>query len=235
LSREFRRSSPVESRWHPRSHPHARHDVPNWIPEIAEYIELPHSPPMRARPRERVTTEYLQVDAHSPRSSEALIVEASPSRHRSRSRHHGDYEEVVERVERPRVNGISRRRAVSVHDHGRHLAPVQYIEERESDGVRTGPMVLVRPRDSDYEDSDYVRHLEEEMRLLRMERQGGIEITNQRETDLIDNRGNQEEITEVRRSERRGTVSSNLVLSTVLTYLLEPNSRIMRAMMATLT
>jgi hypothetical protein len=190
---------------------------------------------MRERPRERVTTEYLQVEAHSPRSSGALIVEASPSRHRSRSRHHEDYYEEV--VERPRVNGISRRRAVSVHDHGRHhhLAPVQYIEGRESEGVRTGSMVLARPRDSDHDTSDYIRHLEEETRLLRLERQGGIEITRQRETDFIDDRGNEEEITEIRRQERKGTVIANLAFSAVLTYFLEPNSRIMRAMMATLT
>ncbi|KAJ5426284.1 hypothetical protein N7465_001354 [Penicillium sp. CMV-2018d] len=194
LSREFRRPSPVET----------------------EYIGLSSSPPLRERPRERVTTEHLHVEA-SPRTSQALIVEASPSRHRSMSRHHADrYEEIVER---PRVHGVSRRRAVSVHDHAPRLSSaVQYIEERESDTVRTGPMVLVRPRESDHDVSDYIRDLEEETRLLRLERQGGIEITQQRETDIIDNRGNQAEVTEIRRQERS-----------------EPNSRIMRAMMATLT
>ncbi|CRL26666.1 unnamed protein product [Penicillium camemberti] len=194
LSREFRRPSPVET----------------------EYIGLSSSPPLRERPRERVTTEHLRVEA-SPRTSQAFIVEASPSRHRSRSRHHVDqYEEIVER---PRVRGVSRRRAVSVHDHAPRLSSaVQYIGERESDPVRTGPMVLVRPRESDHDVSDYIRDLEEETRLLRLERQGGIEITQQRETDIIDNRGNQAEVTEIRRQERS-----------------EPNSRIMRAMMATLT
>ncbi|CAI7661285.1 unnamed protein product [Penicillium glandicola] len=194
LSREFRRPAPVET----------------------EYIGLSPSPPPRERPREQVTTEYLRVEA-SPRTSQAFIVEASPARHRSQSRHHvSQYEEVVER---PRVRGVSRRRAVSVHDHGpRLLSPVQYIEGREPDAVRTGSMVLVRPRESDHDVSDYIRDLEEETRLLRLERQGGIEITRQRETDIIDDRGNQEEITEIRRQERT-----------------EPNSRIMRAMMATLT
>ncbi|KGO77696.1 hypothetical protein PITC_071790 [Penicillium italicum] len=195
LSREFRRPAPVET----------------------EYIPLsPSPPPLREPPRERVTTELLRVDA-TPRTSQALIVEASPSRHRSRSRHHMDqYEEIVER---PRVRGVSRRRAVSVHDHGPRLSSaVQYIGERESDSVRTGPMVLVRPRESDHDASDYIRELEEETRLLRLERQGGIEITRQRETDIIDGRGNQAEVTEIRKQERS-----------------EPNSRIMRAMMATLT
>lgn len=63
-------------------------------------------------------------------------------------------------------------------------------------------MVVVRPRHSEHE--DYIHDLEEEMRLLRLERQGGIEITRQRETETIDNRGNEEEVTEIRRQERRG-------------------------------
>ncbi|KAJ5124006.1 uncharacterized protein N7515_007831 [Penicillium bovifimosum] len=201
LSREFRRPSPVQT----------------------EYLRLPESPPLR--PRERVTTEHLRVQAPSPRTThEAFIVEASPSRHRSRSRHgleYDDYEDYYEEItERPRVRAISRgpqrRRAVSVNDHGR-LAPVQYVEQRETDYSRAGPMVLVRPRDSD-DMSEYVRQLEEETRLLRLERQGGIEITRQRETDIIDSHGNEEEITEVRKQERS-----------------EPNSRLVRAMMATLT
>jgi hypothetical protein len=65
-------------------------------------------------------------------------------------------------------------------------------------------MVLVRPRESDHDMSDYIRSLEEETRLLRLERQGGIEITRQRETDIIDDKGNQEEVTEIRRQERSG-------------------------------
>lgn len=65
-------------------------------------------------------------------------------------------------------------------------------------------MVLVRPRHSDHEVADYIRDLEEETRLLRLERQGGIEITRQRETDTIDDRGNEEEVTEIRRQERKG-------------------------------
>jgi hypothetical protein len=123
-----------------------------------------------------------------------------------------DYEDYYEEItERPRVRAVSRgpqrRRAVSVNDHGGRLAPVQYIEQRDTDHVRTGPMVLVRPRDSDHDVSDYVRQLEEETRLLRLERHGGIEITRERETDIIDSQGNEEEITEVRKQERSGMVS----------------------------
>ncbi|KAJ5780285.1 hypothetical protein N7457_005445 [Penicillium paradoxum] len=201
-SREFRRPSPVES----------------------EYIAIPPSPPLR--PRERITTEHLLVEAASPRTShEAFIVEAAPSRHRSRSRRPVEhYEEVIERpvgrpVDRSRLRaasrGVSRRRAISVHDNGpRVSAPVQYIGARETESAHTSSMVLVRPRESDRD----IQSLEEEIRRLRMEKQGGIEITRQRDTEIIDNRGNEEEFTEIRRQDRK-----------------EPNSRIMRAMMATLT
>lgn len=110
------------------------------------------------------------------------------------------------------MRSISRPRSVSVSAHGRRRlsSPVQLIQPRESIegriGTRghSGQMVLVRPRSSENDVSDSIRDLEEETRLLRLERQGGIEITRQRETDIIDNQGNEEEITEVRRSERKG-------------------------------
>jgi hypothetical protein len=73
-------------------------------------------------------------------------------------------------------------------------------------------MVLVRPRDSDNDVSDYIRELEEETRLLRLERQGGIEITRQRDTEIIDNRGNEEEVTEVRRQDRRGMILQTILI-----------------------
>lgn len=234
LSREFNRPPPVESEWrlqtHP--HPHGRHRILKFV-QKAEFIRRARSPPMREIPRERVTTEYLQVEASSPRSSGAFIVEASPSRHRSRSRHHVEHHE--EFLEIPRA---SRRRAVSVHDPGHHhIAPVQYIQERESDGVRQGSMVLVRPRESDHDMTEYIRRLEDETRLLRLEREGGIEITRQRETDTIDNHGNAQEVTEIRRQERKGMlfVICLLFAVTTLTIDAEPSSRLMRAMMATLT
>lgn len=142
---------------------------------------------------------------HSPRSShDAFIVEASPSHHRDI-----EYEEVIERpIERPRYRAVSRPRSVSVHQRRRVSSPVR-IEPRHHLGERLeannhGSMVLVRPRHSEHDVSDYIRDLEEETRLLRLERQGGIEITRQRETDTIDNLGNEEEVTEIRRQERRG-------------------------------
>ncbi|KAJ6135511.1 hypothetical protein N7512_000671 [Penicillium capsulatum] len=176
--------------------------------------------PRKERPRERVTTEHLVMEAHhSPRSShDAFIVDASPSHHRD-----FDYEEVIERpIERPRYRAVSRPRSVSVHQRRRLSSPVR-IEPHHHLGERIessnhGSMVLVRPRHSEHDVSDYIRDLEEETRLLRLEREGGIEITRQRETDTFDDRGNAEEVTEVRRQDRR-----------------EPNSRVMRAMMATLT
>ncbi|KAJ5599251.1 hypothetical protein N7450_000318 [Penicillium hetheringtonii] len=193
-----------------------------------EYLRIPRSP-VRQLPPERVTTEYLEVDSHShshshshrhsPRSShEAFIVEASPSR-----RQDIEYEEIVERS-RPRPRAISRPRSISVHGRRRLSSPVRlveprdYLEERIESRPHGSQLMVVRPRDSDHEVDSYIRDLEEETRLLRLERQGGIEITRQRETDTIDNRGNAEEKIEVNRSERK-----------------EPSSRVMRAMFATLT
>lgn len=193
-----------------------------------EYLRIPRSP-VRQLPSERVSTEYLEVDSHShshshshhhsPRSShDAFIVEASPSR-----RQDIEYEEIVERP-RPRPRAISRPRSISVHGRRRLSSPVRlveprgYLEERIESRPHGNQLMVVRPRDSDHEVDSYIRELEEETRLLRLERQGGIEITRQRETDTIDNRGNAEEKIEVNRSERK-----------------EPSSRVMRAMFATLT
>lgn len=136
------------------------------------------------------------VDSHSPRSSyEEIVMEASPSRYRD-----VEFEEVIER---PRFETISRPRSVSVHSRRRVSSPVRYMEPRffeeriESD--HAGSMVLVRPRSSEND----VRDLERDIRTLQLERQGGIEITRERDMDLIDSNGNEEEITELSRSERR--------------------------------
>ncbi|KAJ5907669.1 hypothetical protein N7495_000351 [Penicillium taxi] len=190
LSREFRRPSHRET----------------------EYIEVP-SP--------RRTTEHLVVDSYSPRTShETMIVE--PSRNRDDYRD-VEYKEVVERVERPvHHHHISRPRSVSIHTHRvaspvRLVEPRGYIEER-IESRPAGSMVLVRPRHSEVEVAREIRDLEDERRMLRLERHGGIEITRERDTEIIDSHGHAEEVTEVRREERR-----------------EPSSRVMRAMMATLT
>lgn len=139
------------------------------------------------------------VDSHSPRSSyEEFIVEASPSRYRDI-----EFEEVIEPP--PHFETISRPRSVSVHGRRRVSSPVRYVEPRffedriESDSLHAGSMVLLRPRSSE---SD-VLDLERDIRTLQLERQGGIEITRERDTDLIDSNGNEEEITRISRSERR--------------------------------
>ncbi|OKO96482.1 hypothetical protein PENSUB_10657 [Penicillium subrubescens] len=183
-----------------------------------DYLRIPRSP-VRSIPRERVTTEHLVVDSRAPRH-DTYLLEASPRRH-------GDYEEIDydEYIHTSRRGGITRPRSVSVNTHGRHSSPLRLIEPRghveeriEARPRNSGQLVLVRPRSSHHEVDDYVRDLEEEARLLRLERQGGYEVTRDRETDVIDSRGNEAEIHEVRRTERR-----------------EPSSGVMRAMLATLT
>lgn len=67
-------------------------------------------------------------------------------------------------------------------------------------------MVLVRPRNSENDVSDYIRDLKDDTRLLRLERHGGIEITRQHETDTHDSRGNGEIVTDVQRTEQRGMI-----------------------------
>ncbi|CEJ53865.1 hypothetical protein PMG11_00204 [Penicillium brasilianum] len=186
-----------------------------------DYLRIPRSP-VRSIPRERVTTEHLVVDARAPRH-DTYLIEASPRRR-------ADYEEIEydeydEYIQRPRHGVISRPRSVSVHTHGRHSSPLRLVEPRgyaeeriETRPRNSGQMVLVRPRSSHHEVDDYVHELEEEARLLRLERQGGYEVTRDRETDVIDSKGNETEIHEVRRTERK-----------------EPSSGVMRAMLATLT
>lgn len=207
LSREFRRPPELESESLPPGIILRKTETNR---KLAEYLRIAHSP-HREVPRERVTTEHLVVDSHShysPRSShDAFIVEASPSRSPEY-----EYEEVIGR---PRRHTVSRPRSVSVHAHRRtspvrFIEPREYVEERLGTSGHSGSMVLVRPRHSDHDVSDYIQDLEEETRLLRLERRGGIEITTQRETDIIDDRGNAEEVTEVRRTERRGNTPYNL-------------------------
>lgn len=143
-----------------------------------------------------------------------FIVEPSPSRYREVDYRDSDYRDVEYRdveyqeVERP-VRHIARPRSVSIHNH-RPSSPVRFIESRPhvESRHRDGAMVLVRPKHSDRDLSVDIRDLEEERQLLRAERQGGIEITRQRDTDILDDRGNEEEITEVRRQERSGKLIS---------------------------
>lgn len=86
------------------------------------------------------------------------------------------------------------------------IEPRGYIEERGGTRGHAGQMVLVRPRNSENDVSDHIRDLEDETRMLRLERNGGIEITRQHETDIHDNRGNGEIVTDVQRTEQRGMI-----------------------------
>jgi hypothetical protein len=208
LSKEFRRPAEaeyVESKSLPPGAPR-RHRIPNPRGErfrinhslLADYLRVPRSP-VRSIPRERVTTEHLVVDAR-PARHDTYLIEASP--HRRDKYEEIDYEEYIER---PRRISISRPRSVSVNTHVRHSSPLRLIEPRGyAEPRNSGQMVLVRPRHSDHELDEYVRELEEEARLLRLERRGGYEVTRDRETDVIDSKGNETEIHEVRRTERKG-------------------------------
>lgn len=175
----------------------------------ADYIRFARSP-VRVSPRERVTTEHLEIDDYSPR--EYSTREYSTRRETSRRRRDV---EIIERDSflRPQP---TRKRSVSVHTLGRYSAPVQLVEPSSVQLVQpreyvertisrpprhSGDLVLVQPRNSEHE----INKLEEELRLMRAERMGGIEITRQRETDIIDNKGNAEEVTEISRQERNRT------------------------------
>ncbi|KAF7125892.1 hypothetical protein CNMCM5793_002251 [Aspergillus hiratsukae] len=146
--------------------------------------------PIRARPRER-TVERVTMEAYAPRAShDTLIIERSPSRHRTPSPY---YELSEKRVTR----AVSRTRSISVHGRRRGLSsPVRMVERSDDhvdfDRSRTGPLaVVVRPRDSD-----------EDLRELRR-----LEISDRdemiRDTQLTLPSGDVEEITEVRK-DRRG-------------------------------
>ncbi|KAF9893808.1 hypothetical protein FE257_009978 [Aspergillus nanangensis] len=160
--------------------------------------------PARARPRER-TVERVAMETFSPRSSHnTLIVEASPSRHHSRSRHYDLEEKRLTRT-------VSRTRPVSIQGRPRRMSsPVHMItpfgDRIESDKVSASPLaIVVRPRDSEEDLTEY--------RQLQRRRSGDYV----RDTEIIHSDGAVEEITEVKQ-DRRG-----------------PDSRILRAMMATLT
>ncbi|OJJ46772.1 hypothetical protein ASPZODRAFT_159561 [Penicilliopsis zonata CBS 506.65] len=176
--------------------------------ESARYVHSPSPPPPR---RERFTEEKLVLNSFTPRSSRnTLIVERSPSQHRSRSRYRG---EVVEKKQEVTTT-ISRPRSVSVHFRNRRPssppAP-RRVERREvreeiveSEKLRTNPMALViRPRHSDsHEDlHEYIRELEEEKRLLQLERRGGVDII-ERDTEIIDSKSGIEEVVKVKKDHK---------------------------------
>ncbi|KAF5863153.1 hypothetical protein ETB97_010498 [Aspergillus alliaceus] len=91
------------------------------------------------------------MEAYSPRTSyNTLIVEPSPSRHRSRTRQYDLSERKVTRA-------VSRTRSISVHGRRRGLSsPVRMVEPYgESSSAHAGQLIVVRPRDSDEEIRQY--------------------------------------------------------------------------------
>ncbi|PWY73576.1 BAR domain protein [Aspergillus heteromorphus CBS 117.55] len=153
------------------------------------------SSPVREKRRER-TVERIAMESYTPRSShETLLIEPSPSRHRSRSRHHHD-----ELSEKRVTRTVSRTRGLSVHSRPRRRSsPVRRVERYEDVGhsskVHAGPMaIVVRPRDSDSDDD-----LRE---YTRIERRGGGEVI--RDTEFIGD-GEEEEILEVRKERKVAT------------------------------
>lgn len=151
---------------------------------------------------------------------------------------------------------MSRRRAVSVHDpRSPGLPPVQYVGGQTHLGVgnhhhrlpeirpRTSDhgLVVVSPRRGSNESSDHMRSLEEETRILHLERRGlrpneGITITRTRDVDVIDEHGHAVQATEVRKREQSRMTSTNRYLRCNISNIFpEPNRHVMRAMMATLT
>lgn len=153
------------------------------------------------------------------------------------------YEEIIER---PRVRDNSHPR-FSVHGRRRLSASVHHAEAPANTGQHNESDRVVRPHNSENDFNQAIRALEEETRLLRLEREGSIELTRQRETDTFVNRGNEGEISEIRKQDRKRMVlfPISFPISFPVSFLcvisrwfltcihrLEPNSRILRAMMA---
>lgn len=155
------------------------------------------SPPPPVREREVI--EQVVVDSPPRRTRDHLIVERSPSQHRARSRVRG---EVVKKREVSEV----RPRSVSVHRHRRQSSPVRIVERRD---VESNALVLAeRPRRTEREIQEEIRALEEEKRMLQLERRGehnvgSVDVIR----DKVIDRGNErEEIIEVRK-DRKGRMS----------------------------
>lgn len=173
-------------------------------PRRSERLLVERSPsPVRA---ERFVVEQSPARAerliveHSPARTERLIVERSPSplRYRSPSRvRTGRYVDRTDIIE-------TRPRSVSVNLPQRSSEPV-IIERRGED---SGQVVLVeRPR-RELEVSEEIRRLEEERRMLQIERRpenyGSMDIIKDKVTRIRE--GNEEEeIIEVKKDRRRKT------------------------------
>ncbi|KAE8387560.1 hypothetical protein BDV23DRAFT_174571 [Aspergillus alliaceus] len=142
--------------------------------------------PVREKTKDR-TVERVAMEAYSPRTSyNTLIVEPSPSRHRSRTRQYDLSERKVTRA-------VSRTRSISVHGRRRGLSsPVRMVEPYgESSSAHAGQLIVVRPRDSDEEIRQY----------SPLGRRSG-EVA--RRTELLTD-GDYEEVIETKR-DRKGTM-----------------------------
>lgn len=133
-------------------------------PVIAERFVVEQSPPR---------AERLVVE-HSPARAERFIVERSPSplRYRSPSR-----VRATRYLERPEIIETRRPRSVSVNLPQRSSEPV--IIERRADDA--GQVVLVeRPRRTELDVTEEIRRLENERRMLQLERRpenvGSVDI-----------------------------------------------------------
>jgi hypothetical protein len=150
--------------------------------------------------REREFVERVVVASPSPVRAERLVVEESPSpyRYRSPSRVRGG-----RYLERPEIVE-SRPRSVSVN-YTRAASPV-IIERRGEEELRAGPVVMVeRPRRSEHDVREEIRALEDERRMLQVERipdhSGGVEIIKDKVIHRSD--GQTEEVLEVKKDKRR--------------------------------
>lgn len=194
-------------------------------PRRSERLVVERSPsPIRAErfvvEESPARTERLIVE-HSPARTERLIVERSPSplRYRSPSRvRTGRY------LDRPDIIE-SRPRSVSVNFPQRYSEPV-IVERRGED---SGQVVLVeRPR-RELEVSEEIRMLEDERRMLQIERRpehvGSVDIIKDKVIRRSD--GETDEIIEVKK-DRKGKSPPLFVIATWLTFRssrLTPDSR----------
>ncbi|PYH45125.1 BAR domain-containing protein [Aspergillus saccharolyticus JOP 1030-1] len=181
--------------------------------------------PVRARRRDR-TVERVPMEAYTPRTShDTLIIEPSPSRHRSHSRQYHYHHPRGELLEKKVTRTVSRTRDISVHGRPRRRSsPVRRFERYEEEPSRThaGPLaIVVRPRDSDEDLREYAQ----------IERRGSGEYV--RDTEIVGD-GVVEDIHEVKR-ERRGPSSPWLMFSLYYNPLHRTYSRIIRGTELTFT
>jgi hypothetical protein len=143
------------------------------------------------------------MESDSPRSShETLIIERSPSRHRSRSRLR---KELIEKRE---VREISRPRSVSIHRSRRQSSPVRVVERDDivvDDNRHLQVIVPERHRRSDRDIRAEIEALEAEQKALQLERRNR-DVALIRDTEIIERDREDEEVLEVKR-DRRGRMS----------------------------